>query len=108
MKRRNEIGANKRKRIRWIRIREEEKARGREANKERKRKGKWIYIERDRYERNKKEIFSAFRQSELDSPRRKVDPRIATYAWVPKSGSFVKLQEGGNFPTWNIFNLKVM
>ena len=40
--------------------------------------------------------------------RRKVDPRIASYAWVPKSWSFVKLHKVGNFPTLNIFSLKVM
>ena len=31
--------------------------------------------------------------------RRKDDPRIENYAWVPKSSSFVKLHEVGNFPT---------
>ena len=35
----------------------------------------------------------------LDGPRVKVDPRNEGYAWVPKFGSFVKLQEVGNFPT---------
>ena len=40
--------------------------------------------------------------------RGKVYPRIASYAWVPKSWSFVKLHEVENFPTWNIFNLKVI
>ena len=38
--------------------------------------------------------------------RRKVDPRIASYVCVPKSWSFVKLHEVGNFPSWNIFSLK--
>ena len=65
--------------------------------------------EREREGREKKrEIFQAFRLSELDGPRRKVDPRIASNAWVPKSWSFVKLHEVGNFPTWNILNLKAM
>ena len=27
--------------------------------------------------------------------------------WVPKSWSFIKLHEVGNFPTWIIFSLKV-
>ena len=31
--------------------------------------------------------------------RRKVDPRIASYVWVPKSWSFVKLHKVENFPT---------
>ena len=76
---------------------------GREASKERKRRGKWI----DR-ERKKRMIFPAFRRSELDGPRRKVDPRIVSYAWVLKSWSFVKFHEIGNFPTLNIFSLKSM
>ena len=33
--------------------------------------------------------------------RRKVDPRIISYAWVPKSWNFVKLHEVGNFPIWD-------
>ena len=40
--------------------------------------------------------------------RRKVDPRIVSYAWVPKSWSFIKLHEVESFPTWNIFSLKAM
>ena len=79
------MGANKRKRIRWIIIRKEEKERGRESNRERKRRGK--RIERDR-ERRKKKKFPAFRRSELDGPRRKVDPHIASYAWVPRGREF--------------------
>ena len=45
------------------------------------------------------EIFPAFRRSNLDGPRVKVDPRNEGYACIPKSGSFVKLHEVGNFPT---------
>ena len=56
--------------------------------------------ERKKGGENKREIFLAFRLLELDGPRRKVDPRIASYAWVPISWSFVKLREVGNFPTW--------
>ena len=40
--------------------------------------------------------------------RGKVGPRNEGYAWVPKSGSLVKLQEVGNFPTWIIFSLKAI
>ena len=58
--------------------------------------------------RKKKEVFLAFRWSNLDGPRVKVNPCNEGYAWVLKSGSFVKLQELGNFPTWIIFNLKVI
>ena len=39
----------------------------------------------------KREIFSVFRCSNLDGLRVKVDPRNKGYAWIPKSGSFVKL-----------------
>ena len=31
-----------------------------------------------------------------------------SYAWVPKSRSFIKFQEVENFPTYNIFSLKAM
>ena len=87
-------------------------------DKKKREKGKKIKKEKERRERErererggrekKMEIFPTFRWSELDGPRRKVDSRIASYAWVPKSWSFVKLHEVGNFPTWNIFSLKVM
>ena len=40
--------------------------------------------------------------------RSKVDPRNEGYAWIQKSWSFIKLHEVGNFPTWIIFNLKVI
>ena len=55
-----------------------------------------------------REIFPAFHQSKFDGTRRNVDPRNTGYAWVPKSWSFVKLREVGNFPTWIIFSLKVI
>ena len=38
----------------------------------------------------------------------KVDLRIASYAWAPKSWSFVKLHEVGNFPTCVISSLKAI
>ena len=38
--------------------------------------------------------------------RSKVDPRIESYVWVPKSWSFVKLHEVENIPTWIISSLK--
>ena len=37
----------------------------------------------------------------------KVDLRDESYAWTPKSWSFVKLHEVGNFPTCVIFSLKL-
>ena len=45
----------------------------------------------------KREISQAFRWLNLDG-----------YSWVPKSRSFVKLQEVGNFPTWIISSLKAI
>ena len=38
----------------------------------------------------------------------KVDLRDESYAWTPKSWSFVKLYEVRNFPTCVISSLKVM
>ena len=38
----------------------------------------------------------------------KVDQRDESYAWTPKSWSFVKLHEVGNFPTCVISSLKVI
>ena len=79
---------------------------GREANRGRKEKNR---VEREKGEREtKREIFLAFRRSKLDGPRRKVDSCIESYAWVPKSWSFVKIHKVGNFLTWIISNLKVI
>ena len=38
----------------------------------------------------------------------KVDLRDESYAWTPKSWSFVKLHEVGNFPTCVISSLKAI
>ena len=38
----------------------------------------------------------------------KVAPRNEGYVWVPKSWSFVKLHEVGNFPTYGIYSLKAI
>ena len=38
----------------------------------------------------------------------KVGPRIESYAWIPKSLSFIKLHEVGNFLTFVIFIIKVI
>ena len=102
--------ANKGKDVQWIRKKEKErKKEGREANKGRKEKKSNREREREKWEREtKREIFLAFRWSKLNDPRRKVDPRIESYAWVPKSWSFLKFHEIGNFPTLIIFILKVI
>ena len=61
-------------------------------------------LERKREKRGvEREIFS-LRSMEIGlsvfvGARGKVDPRIESYAWIPKSWSFVKLHEVGNFPT---------
>ena len=53
-------------------------------------------------------IFPTFQRSKLDGLRIKVGPHNEGYAWVPKSGSFIKLQEVGNFSTLIISSLKVI
>ena len=75
-----------------------------EGRRERKR----IESERKKRGENKRGIFSVFRLSKLDGSRIKVRPCNKSYAWVPKSGSFVKLQEVEIFPTLIISNLKVI
>ena len=85
------MGANKRQYVRWIIKGEKERKRKKEnegkqaGEKERKPDKK----ERKGREKQKREIFSAFRRSKLDGSRRKVNPCIKSYAWVPKSWSFV-------------------
>ena len=74
-----------------------EKKKERKTDRERKKRGEKI-----------REIFLAFRRSNPDGPRVKVSPRNESYAWVPKSRSFDKLQEVGNFPTRIIYSLKVI
>ena len=65
--------------------------------------------ERRRKRKEKKmKIFLAFRRSKLDGPGVKVDPCNEGYSWVPKSWSFVKLHEVGNFPTWVISSPKAI
>ena len=44
----------------------------------------------------------------LVGARGKVYLRDESYAWVPKSWSFVKLHEVGNFLTWIISSLKII
>ena len=65
-------------------------------------------IERKKGGEKKRGIFPAFQRSNPDGPRVKVGPHNEGYAWVPKSGSFVKLQEVGNFPNLIICSLKVI
>ena len=68
--------------------------------------------EREKMEKKKKKVFRfSIRSTKIEPSvfiraRRKVDPRIASYVCVPKSWSFVKLHEVGNFPSWNIFSQK--
>ena len=81
---------------------------GRRKEEKKLEKEKKIEGERKKGGEKKREIFPAFQQSNLNGLRIKVDPRNEGYAWVPKSGSFVKLQEVGNFPTWILSSLKVI
>ena len=94
MRWKNERGTNiKKVGIWWDKEgKEGKKGRKRKTNKEGER-GK---TDRER-EREKMRICLAFRRSKIDGPRRKVDPRIAGYAWVPKSWIFVKLREVENY-----------
>ena len=59
-------------------------------------------------EEKKRGIFPAFRRSNPDSLKVKVGPRNEGYTWVPKFGSFVKLQNVGNLPTWIIASIKAI
>ena len=69
-----------------------------EKNKKGEEKEK-CWRKRKKGEERKHENFSAFRQSKLNGSRIKVGQRNESYVWVPKSGSFLKLQEVENFPT---------
>ena len=76
-------------------IRKRKEGKREEAN--RRGRKNWIERERDKREREIKiGIFLAFRRSNLDGLKVKVDPCIAGYACVPKSLSFVKLREVRN------------
>ena len=88
------------------------------GEKERKREeGKKMGENEQERERERKEKKGGFRLSISSTEvglsvfvgaRGKVDPRNESYAWVPKFGSFVKLQEVENFSTWIIYSLKVI
>ena len=64
-----------------------------------KRKGENRGEEKRRKKGEEKGNFPTFRRSKLDGRRVKVDPRNESYAWEPKSWSFVKLHDVENFPT---------
>ena len=75
----------------------------------------WNFVKLHEVEREEKsrEINFSLRSMEIGSwvfigAKSKVDPRIASYTWVPKSWNFVKLHKVGNFLTWVISNLKVI
>ena len=86
--------------VRWMIEGNKKKKKG-EERKERKKNGE---RERERWREKHKGRFSRC----SDGLRRKVNPRIASYAWVLKSWSFVKLHKVENFPTWIIFSLKAI
>ena len=66
-------------------------------------------VERER-ERERERVFrfTEIGPSVFVGARGKVHLRDESYTWVSKSGSFIKLQEVGNFPTWIIFSLKTI
>ena len=76
---------------------EQESERGRERERENQKKGFPLL---SKINKNRAVIFVG--------ARGKVGPRNMGYAWIPKSWSFVKLHKVENFPTWNIYNLKVI
>ena len=101
------IRANKRKEFGWIRKERKEGERKEERTSRRERER-----ERER-ERGKKGFRFSLGPTEIEpsifiGARGKVDPRNESYVWVPKLGSFVKLQEVENFPNLIIFSLKAI
>ena len=82
---RDEDGTNKGRKCGWIR-KERKERKGKREERANKGEREELDREREKGEREtKREIFPAFRRSNLDSPRVKVDPCIAGYAWGPKS-----------------------
>ena len=107
IKRKRKLKENDKKRERKVKRKKErrrqtvrEREGGEKREREKGKRGKEVF----RYSLRSTKI----KPSVFIGARRKVDPRIASYAWVPKSWSFVKLHEVGNFPTLNIFSLKAM
>ena len=89
-----------------------DKKKKRKRRKEKKRKGDRA-CRRERERKGKKGFCFSLRSTEIGSSvfvgaRSKVNPRNEGYTWVPKSRSFIKLQEIGNFPTLIISSLKVI
>ena len=83
---------------------EKEETRGSEREKGRRERererGKWVF----RFSLRSTEI----EPSVFVRARRKVYPRIKSYACVLKSWSFVKLHKVENFPTWVISSIKTI
>ena len=116
-RRENEIEKRKRKMKKGRRIGENkenghsvDKRKTKEKGKRKRRKGE-TDGERERVGEERNSNFS-LRSTKIGlsvfvGEQGKVDPRNKSYAWVPKSGSFVKLQVG-NFPTWIISSLKAI
>ena len=105
MKKGRRIGANKEK------GHSVDKRKTKEKGKRKRRKGE-TDGERERGGEERNSTFS-LRSTKIGlsvfvGAQVKVDPRNKSYAWVPKSESFVKLQEVENFPTWIISSLKAI
>ena len=61
-----------------------------------------------RKKETEREDFPDLWRSKFDSQKTKVGARSLIYEWTPKSWSFDKLHEVGNFPTQFMFSLKVI
>ena len=102
MKNKKEMGMEQKKRIwwdKWANKKEKKRRKERRRGKIRKRN-----TEKEREKKkNKKRVFCLpLRSTEIGlsvfvGVRGKVGPRNEGYAWVQKSGSFIKLQEVGIF-----------
>ena len=85
-----------------------------ENKKNKKKKEERREKKMEQREKKKNRVFcfslrsTKIRSSVFVGARGKVHLRDASYAWVPKSRSFIKLQEVGNFPTLIISSLKAI
>ena len=87
--------------IQWIRMRGGENKRKGKRRKEDRKKNQQ---KREREGKTIRGFRFSLRSTKIGSwvfveVKGKVDPPIESYAWVPKSWSFVKLHEIENFPT---------
>ena len=105
------MGREQTKRIRWDKWADKKENKKKKGGEEERRKKK---MEREREKKKENGVFRfSLRSTKIGLSvfvlaRCKVHLRDESYACVPKSGSFVKLQEVENFPTWIISSLKAI